>query len=188
MVFVLCCCPFSIPHQSSALKGSAWWSRKAGETVPQLQKGQLRLCGVPGALCPRWLLWLRARGKGPCRGSSRPAEEPPAGSGGARDSEAPSAAAAGRGAVCLTRRFGHLFIFLGKSTVWPCMAPLPLTFSHLNNLLYLFSDLIRNYFYEACPLKPLYLLVNPAGGAAPLFERKCLTSPLFPHRVVNFMC
>lgn len=59
---------------------------------------------------------------------------------------------------------------------------------HLKNLLYLFSDLIRNYFYEACPLKPLYLLVNPAGGAAPLFERECLTSPLFPHRVANFMC
>lgn len=133
---------------------------------------------MPGSLCPSRLLWLGARSKGPCRVSSRPAEEPP--SGGARDSEAPSTAVSGRGALCLTRRFVHLFIFLGRSTVWPCMAPLPLTFPHLKNLLYLFSDLIRNYFYKARPLKPLYLLVNPAAVRLPYLKGNVLSLPAFP--------
>lgn len=78
---------------------------------------------------------------------------------------------------------------------WPCVhfpekidslalvAPLPLTFPFICFLISLETISTRLF-----PLKPLCLLVNPVGNAASLFERECLASPFFPHRVVNFMC
>lgn len=62
-----------------------------------------------------------------------------------------------------------------KSAVWTCMAPLPLTSSHLKNWLYLFSDLIREGFHEACPRQPLRESVSPAGG-----EVACLKGAVSP--------